>query len=159
MEPTVRDERGRFLTGNQCSPGRKPREVERTYTEATWSACSVEDWAEIVRVAVQDAKAGDSVARKWLADRLLGKPRQEVLVERGDLVDDVHHRVDQAKSGLIELARTLRDRAEKMTAQDCDLRLPNAASAAPGHEPRQQLRIHSNASQTRSKGMALSPAR
>jgi hypothetical protein len=155
MEPTVRDERGRFLTGNKCSPGRKPREVERTYTEATWSACSLEDWTEIVRVAVEDAKAGDSVARKWLGDRLLGKPRQEVLVEHGDAMDVVHHRVDQARGGLIELAQRLRDRANALAATD-NGRSSSEASAMAGPEPHQQLRMHSGVNSS-SKEMALSP--
>ena len=140
MTQSVRDERGRFLVGNKCSPGRRPREVERTYTEATWSACSVEDWAEIVRVAVQDAKAGDSVARKWLGDRLLGKPRQEVLVEHSESVYDVHHRVNQARSGLIELAQRLRDRAGEMAAKE-NGQSPSAASAMTRHEPHINSRV------------------
>ena len=116
MTQAVRDERGRFLVGNKCSPGRRPREIERSYVEVLWSECSVEDWTEIVQVAVADAKRGDSVARKWLGDRLLGRPRQEVLVEHSESVYDVHHRVNQARSGLIELAQTLRDRAEGLAA-------------------------------------------
>lgn len=35
---------------------------------------SVEDWRDIVRAVIENAKKGDAKARTWLSDHLLGKP-------------------------------------------------------------------------------------
>lgn len=40
--------------------------------------CSLDDWAEIVRAAVRDAKKGDSTAREWLTKNIVGLPVQRL---------------------------------------------------------------------------------
>src|SRR5438477_1136302 len=40
-----------------------PRQTEREYLRAMLAGCTLEDWQEIVRSAVRDAKKGDARAR------------------------------------------------------------------------------------------------
>ncbi len=48
------------------------RAIEQDYIAALADAVSLEDWREIVRAAVERAKAGDYRARQWLAGHLTG---------------------------------------------------------------------------------------
>jgi hypothetical protein len=43
-----------------------------------YKTVSKEDWAEIIAVMVEQAKAGDRYARKDLMEHLIGKPQQEI---------------------------------------------------------------------------------
>lgn len=80
-----RDARGRFLKGQSPkSPGRPRRETEHAYLEATIMGCSLDDWAEIVKAAVRDAKKGDPTAREWLTKNILGLPVQRLEHSGGD---------------------------------------------------------------------------
>jgi hypothetical protein len=38
----------------------------------------VKDWSEIIERAILDAKRGDTAARKWLSDYLMGTPIQRL---------------------------------------------------------------------------------
>lgn len=73
-----RDENGKFKSGNPGGPGRPKKEREVRYYEIMQTACSFSDWKEIVEKAVQQAKRGDAVARKWLSDNLMGVPVQRM---------------------------------------------------------------------------------
>ena len=75
-----RDEKGRFVNGNGASRGhgRPPKEREDRYYEITMSACTFKDWEAIIKKAVDQAKRGDGVARKWLSDFLVGVPAQPI---------------------------------------------------------------------------------
>ncbi|MFH1183937.1 MAG: hypothetical protein V1755_02720 [Chloroflexota bacterium] len=75
----TRDDKGRFVPGNPGNPnstGRPPKEREVRFYEITLSAVSFDDWKAIVNKAKEQAKRGDAVARKWLADYLIGAPVQ-----------------------------------------------------------------------------------
>ena len=75
----ARDENGRFVKGQSGNPnGRPSRKREEKYYEITISACTFADWGRIVKKAVQQALRGDAVARKWLADYLVGTPEQNI---------------------------------------------------------------------------------
>ena len=74
----MRDNRGRFTKGNSGGPGRPPKEREERYYEITMTACTFDDWQVIVKKAVDQAKRGDAVARKWLSDFLVGVPEQPI---------------------------------------------------------------------------------
>lgn len=77
----LRDEKGRFAKGHSGNPnGRPPKKRELRYYEITVSACTYADWKRVVQKAVQQAIRGDAVARKWLADYLVGMPEQNVNV-------------------------------------------------------------------------------
>lgn len=67
-----RGKNGQFLEGNGGGPGRPPRKTEWSYLRSTTSACSLEDWQQIVARAVADAKNGNAKAREFLARYLLG---------------------------------------------------------------------------------------
>jgi len=75
----MRDSQGRFVKGYSGNPsGRPSREHEKRYFDVTLAAVSVEDWQAIVTRAIHDAKRGDTSARKWLADYVLGLPVQKL---------------------------------------------------------------------------------
>ncbi len=82
----TRDENGRFVKGNGGGPGRPKREREVEYYRILQTAVSPEDWQLIVNKAVSEAKRGDAVARKWLADYLIGPPveRKEIANPPGE---------------------------------------------------------------------------
>jgi hypothetical protein len=74
---TKRDANGRFIKGETGNPNGRPRKrTEEQYLHATINNVTLIDWAEIVNRAVHDAKLGDTAARKFLAEYLLGKPEQ-----------------------------------------------------------------------------------
>lgn len=83
-----RDEHGRFKKGWTGGPGRPRREVEEQYLSATIARVPVEEWQKVIDKALTQAIAGDSEARKWLSDYLMGKPilRHEVAGENGGLL-------------------------------------------------------------------------
>ena len=75
---SLRDEKGRFVKGSVPNPnGRPSKPRELRFYEITLSAVSDEDWTAIVYKARDQAKRGDAVARKWLADYLIGPPTQK----------------------------------------------------------------------------------
>lgn len=51
--------------------------------EITLSAVTFDDWKEIVQKAVSQAKRGDSTARKWLAEYVIGVPQKSLDVTSG----------------------------------------------------------------------------
>jgi hypothetical protein len=71
---TGRTGAGQFAPGNPGGPGRPRRATEREYLSAISESCTTDDWAAIVRKAVDDARAGDKFAREWLARFLVGNP-------------------------------------------------------------------------------------
>ena len=66
------DARGRFAQGNEGGPGRPRRTVEREYLAALSESVSLDDWREVCKRAVADARKGDGKARDWLTGYLLG---------------------------------------------------------------------------------------
>ena len=51
--------------------------------EVSIAAVSLKDWREVIKKAVVQAKSGDTQARKFLADYLLGTPQQKLDVTSG----------------------------------------------------------------------------
>jgi len=88
-----RDARGRFVKGNGASKGngggRPPKKREERYYEITISTVTFSDWERIVQKAAEQAKRGDSTARKWLADYLVGTPEQNINITGFPSVRDV----------------------------------------------------------------------
>ena len=84
-----RNEKGQFVKGNSGNPtGRAPKDREERYYEILKTTVTFDEWASIIKKAVDQAKRGDSVARKWLSDYLIGPPvqRQELTgAEGGDI--------------------------------------------------------------------------
>lgn len=75
---TDRGPDGKFVKGHSGGPGRPPKQREEKYYDITMTACTFDDWKAIVKKAVDQAKRGDAVARKWLSDYLVGTPEQNV---------------------------------------------------------------------------------
>jgi len=74
----TRDPHGRFVKGNPGGPGRGKKEVEESYLQAFRDTVSPEDWRAIIGKAVADAKNGDATARRFIADYLIGTPKQSI---------------------------------------------------------------------------------
>lgn len=70
----TRDEKGRFAQGHEKIGGRKKKATEERYLEIFKDAVSEEDWRAIILRAILDAKRGDTAARKFIADYLVGPP-------------------------------------------------------------------------------------
>ena len=66
--------------GNRGGPGRPKRSTEERYLSALIRRVTAKDWQVVVDTAVARAKAGDTQARKWLSDYLLGPPVQRTEV-------------------------------------------------------------------------------
>lgn len=74
MNPTGK---GGFQPGQSGNPkGRSKRRTEDAYLRAIVSVVSQADMRDIAAKARDQAKRGDSRARQWLSDYLLGKPLQ-----------------------------------------------------------------------------------
>ena len=97
-----RETNGQFGKGNKVATGNKgggrsARPKEEQYLAIMLKACSAEDWEKIVISAVVHAKAGDSRAREWLANYIIGKPveRHEISGPEGGPLA-VEHILDDA---------------------------------------------------------------
>jgi len=75
-----RDENGKFAKGNGGGPGRPKKERELDFYRILITTVSINDWQDIIKRAISDAKKGDAPARKWLADYYAGPPveRKEI---------------------------------------------------------------------------------
>lgn len=73
-----RDEKGRFIEGNPGGPGRPRRDIEAEYLETISNTVTPEDWQQVIRRAVKDAKGGDARAREWLSRYLIGDKAEAV---------------------------------------------------------------------------------
>lgn len=72
-----RDANGRFVKGHSGNPNGRPKKQRETrYYEILVSTVTYEQWGRIVAKAAQQAERGDAVARKWLADYIVGVPEQ-----------------------------------------------------------------------------------
>jgi hypothetical protein len=76
----TRDDKGRFAQGNPGG-GRKPKATEERYLELMKSTVSEADWTAIIARAVVDAKRGDTAARKFIADYLIGPPVEKKQID------------------------------------------------------------------------------
>lgn len=88
----IRDQAGRFLPGHKCiTPGRPKKETEAAYHRATMTACTPEQWFEIIAAAVQDCSspkvAERSAARNFLLKAIFGE-RPGALVQVANFYGD-----------------------------------------------------------------------
>lgn len=75
--------------GHRPGSGRKKLETkvyQATRRDQLQAVVTDEDWEQIVRKAVEDAKTGDYVARSWLTPYVAGKVPEEI-VHKGDTDD------------------------------------------------------------------------
>jgi len=78
----MRNDSGQFVKGKTGNPaGRPKKERELRYYEIMQSKCTFKEWGDICQKAVDQAKRGDTSARKFLADYLLGPPVQRLDVD------------------------------------------------------------------------------
>ena len=79
----TRDSFGRWLPGQTGNKdGRLPRQTEAKYLDVTMKEVTVEKWADVIVLALEDALNEDvsahvrARAREWLAKYLIGEPSQ-----------------------------------------------------------------------------------
>lgn len=78
-----RDANGRFVKGHTVSKGkgRPPKKREERYYEILVSTVTYDDWKVIIKKAASQAMRGDSTARKWLADYIVGTPEHNLSLD------------------------------------------------------------------------------
>ena len=80
----MRNDKGQFVKGVSGNPkGRNPKERELRYYDIALESVPFAQWERIVKKAALQAERGDAIARKWLADYLMGAP-----VQKADLTSD-----------------------------------------------------------------------
>jgi hypothetical protein len=108
-----RDANGRFVKGSIGNPtGRLPRQREERYYQILMTACTFEDWKRIILKAVQQAIRGDTQARKWIADYVVGT----AIEHKESLTDDLLSSsnlilpADAIAPSFVNVYRDIRDR-------------------------------------------------
>lgn len=85
-----RDSMGRFPKGVSGNPtgmqGKRVYARRPLYLDAMMSECSLDDWRDITRQAITDAKDGKASARTWLSNYILGPAHALVDRESSDHV-------------------------------------------------------------------------
>lgn len=101
-----RDERGRFAAGNRGGPGRPPKAREAAYQAVVQEVVSLGAWAKVVAEALVRAQAGDSQARQWLGEFLIGKPKQSlgISLDHSSGADEFEHLSDDELAAAIAAA-------------------------------------------------------
>jgi len=75
----VRDAKGKFIKGVTGNPkGRPKKSKEDRYYEILITTVTKDDWQDIIKRAVYDAKRGDASARTWLSNYLIGPAKQVI---------------------------------------------------------------------------------
>lgn len=87
MSDQTRDGQGRFVKGSAGGPGRYNKARELAYLAVFQEIVQLDDWRKVIAQAVRDAN--DSLdsktrerGRRFLADYVIGRPKQVVQVER-----------------------------------------------------------------------------
>lgn len=96
---------GKFAPGNRGGPGRPTREAEEQYLARLSTEVSMEDWIQITRRAIEDAKDGDWRARNWLSDYLMGKPGTTGIQDNRSIVFDFSNLSNEQLDELLHRAR------------------------------------------------------
>ena len=79
-----RNSNGQFAKGQTGNPKGRPKKArEERYLKILKSSCTFKEWRKIIEQAVIDASAGDTQARKWLSDNLIGPPAER-MIHSGD---------------------------------------------------------------------------
>jgi len=82
MEPTTRGDKGergevgRFLPGNAGGPGKPYARKAEALRGSLINAVTREDIEAIMHSQVEKAKQGDTVAAKFVVERVLGRPQK-----------------------------------------------------------------------------------
>jgi len=101
-----RDANGRFTSEYKGGPGRPPKKREERFLEITLSTVTFKDWEDIIKKAIDQAKKGNSTARKWLSDYLLGPPVQKTEITGADgnalIIEYVNNWRDSAEDHIAE---------------------------------------------------------
>lgn len=81
--------KGGFKKGQSGNPkGRPKREKEVKFLDLLRSEVTEHDWQIIIRTAISFAQSGDTNARRWLSDYIMGPPvqKQEISGEDGKAI-------------------------------------------------------------------------
>ncbi|OGO11238.1 MAG: hypothetical protein A2Y53_07635 [Chloroflexi bacterium RBG_16_47_49] len=77
---------GGFKKGISGNPQGRPKKAkEDRYYEILITTCTKDDWKDIVKRAIYDAKRGDTAARTWLGNYIIGPPTEHKDITSGGL--------------------------------------------------------------------------
>jgi hypothetical protein len=93
----ARDDNGKFIKGNGGGPGRPKRDKESAYLDVMRSIVTDKKWRAIIQKATDKAEHGDAIARKWLADYLIGPPIERKEISGGDQPIVIHVTYDDER--------------------------------------------------------------
>lgn len=96
MSDIKRDERGRFAKGHSGNPGGRPVNQSK-YLKKIDTTVTLKEWRAIILKAIEQAKRGDSRAREWLSNYLVGKPIQGINLEQDGILEITISYEDQDK--------------------------------------------------------------
>ena len=84
-----RDERGRFLPGNEGGPGNPYIKRVAALRKALLEAVTPEDIVQVVAALIEKAKKGDVNAAKILFDRTFGPPTPADITARVEELEQI----------------------------------------------------------------------
>lgn len=94
--------------GQKPGPGRPKREIEHKYHEWFKEAVTEEDFKQVVRAVLEEAKLGKSIwAAKFITEYLIGQPGQAIQIDQS-----TNH------SGGIEI--TIKEEKQKLVSDDSE---------------------------------------
>lgn len=133
-DSTERKTDGTFKDGHKGIGGRPSKARELAYLAVAQEVCALNDWRAIVTRAKIDAIAGEDGAtrergRRFLADYLIGRPKQVVAVEHdGESVYEQY--ADLSDDELAELIAQAEQSDGGTGALDSELSQPGMAGRA-----------------------------
>lgn len=93
-----RNEKGQFAEGNQAAVGHgRPRKPAPEYLAAVADELTLEDWREIIKSAIGDAKNGDHRAREWVTKMFLDAQKLEAEIRSKDLMASMADAFDSSR--------------------------------------------------------------
>jgi hypothetical protein len=107
---STRTDRGRFARGNPGGPGRPRRQTEAAYLRVMMDACPLDAWEEVVRSAVDAAKAGDHQARQWLTRYLVGEAEATAPRPTAVIIEELLGRDGPMDAAAAQKAKAILDR-------------------------------------------------
>jgi len=114
-----RSPNGQFAQGHKGSGGRPPKARELAYLAIIAEEVTLSDFRQVVGQALKDATSGEDgrtrdYGRRWIADYLIGRPRQTLHINTGPGErDEFDEYSDEALEAIIaEEERLDRERAD-----------------------------------------------
>lgn len=109
-----RNAQGQFAAGHKGSGGRPSKARELAYLAVIAEEVTLDDFRAVIRQAKADAVRGEDgrardYGRRWLADYLIGRPRQTLHINTGTGASDAYDELSDDALHAIIAAETAAD--------------------------------------------------